>query len=125
MNAKQAANLRAGDRIITKDGQTILILARGKPFPDSITYYDNGGNQHAFVTDAWVMASTLDPVTTYTFSIEDGVWNAILDGEMIPATFNSKGAAEAGIDVERRRRERAAEQRYIGNLKAGGKGNEK
>lgn len=41
---------------------------------------------------------------TETFSIEDGVWHAILDGEMIRATFNSKGAAEAGIEVERRRR---------------------
>lgn len=58
---------------------------------------------------------------TRTFSVQDGVWNAILDGKMIEATFNSKGAAEAGIEVERRRRER----KYIENLRAGGKGNEK
>lgn len=33
-----------------------------------------------------------------------GGWRAILDGKPIGAFFNSKGAALAGIDVERRRR---------------------
>ncbi len=33
-----------------------------------------------------------------------GSWRAILGGEPIPAEWNSKGAAEAGLQVERRRR---------------------
>lgn len=35
-----------------------------------------------------------------------GAWKLILDGSMVPAEFNSKGAAEAAIPVERERRER-------------------
>lgn len=33
-----------------------------------------------------------------------GEWLAILDGDIIGAAWNSKGAAQAGLEVERRRR---------------------
>lgn len=45
-------------------------------------------------------------MTTGTYCIKEGEWEAILDGHRIQATFNSKGAAEAGLAVERRRRAR-------------------
>ena len=35
-----------------------------------------------------------------------GAWRLILDGVVVPADFNSKGAAEAAIPVERNRRAR-------------------
>ncbi len=41
---------------------------------------------------------------TDAFTTNGTDWIAVLDGKIIPATFNSKGAAEAGIDVERKRR---------------------
>jgi hypothetical protein len=37
-----------------------------------------------------------------------GAWHLILDGVMVKADFNSKGAAEAAIPVERARRLRRA-----------------
>ena len=33
-----------------------------------------------------------------------GGWLVMLDGEFMGAVWNSKGAAEAGLEVERRRR---------------------
>jgi hypothetical protein len=41
-----------------------------------------------------------------TFRI--GEWSLLLDGELVQATFNSKGAAEAAIAGERARRARKA-----------------
>lgn len=41
---------------------------------------------------------------TEVVQIKEGEWIAFLDGFVIRATFNSKGAAEAGIEVEKRRR---------------------
>ena len=44
------------------------------------------------------------------FKIEDqvfnlhGEWLAILDGELVKASWNTKGAAQAGLQVERRRK---------------------
>ena len=43
-----------------------------------------------------------------TFSIR-GEWYAICDGKIIEATFNSKGAAEAAIQVEKRRNKKKKE----------------
>lgn len=34
-----------------------------------------------------------------------GVWKILLSGEIFPAEWNSRGAAEAGLVVERRRAE--------------------
>jgi hypothetical protein len=42
---------------------------------------------------------------TEAFLLADG-WHLIVDGIVVQATWNSKGAAEAGIPVERGRRER-------------------
>lgn len=39
-----------------------------------------------------------------------GGWRATLDGELLKPIWNSKGAAEAGIDVERRRKEKKLKQ---------------
>jgi hypothetical protein len=36
------------------------------------------------------------------FLLGDG-WHVIVDGKVIPAVFNSKGAAQAAIPVERKR----------------------
>jgi len=36
------------------------------------------------------------------------VWKAIVDGKVIPAEFNSQGAARAAISVERARRKKQA-----------------
>lgn len=48
---------------------------------------------------------TYQPTGTYVLRIANSEqWYAILDGVEIDATFNSKGAAYAGIEVERRRR---------------------
>lgn len=41
---------------------------------------------------------------TQVYSIRDGEWEVMLDGKLVRATFNSKGAAEAAIPVERARR---------------------
>jgi len=44
---------------------------------------------------------------TCVFALSDSgqeVWRAMLDGVIIPATWNSKGAALAGLEVERRRK---------------------
>lgn len=48
----------------------------------------------------------------------DGCWRAVLDGELLPATWNSKGAAEAGLAVERRRAEsrRARESETLDSI---------
>ncbi len=40
---------------------------------------------------------------TQVFFLHDA-WCLLLDGKMVPAEFNSKGAAEAAIEVERSRR---------------------
>lgn len=37
-------------------------------------------------------------------------WQAAIDGEIIPAEFNSRGAALAAIEVEKRRRARKEEK---------------
>lgn len=37
-----------------------------------------------------------------------GAWKLMLDGVMVPAEFNCKGAAQAAIPVERKRREKKA-----------------
>jgi hypothetical protein len=37
-----------------------------------------------------------------------GDWKLLLDGVMVPAEWNSKGAAEAAIPVERARRAKKA-----------------
>ena len=50
-----------------------------------------------------------------TFQIKPNVWKAILaDGHVIPAEFNSRGAAEAGIEVEMRRRIKKATKQLTG-----------
>jgi hypothetical protein len=41
---------------------------------------------------------------TDVFTIKQGEWQAIVDGELVKATFKSKGAALAAIPVERARR---------------------
>ena len=41
---------------------------------------------------------------TKIIKLEDGVYQLLLDGEMVKAHFNSKGAAQAAIAVERKRR---------------------
>lgn len=41
-----------------------------------------------------------------TFQIKRDEWLALCDGVLIHATFNSKGAALAGIEVERRRKQK-------------------
>lgn len=41
---------------------------------------------------------------TETFTTDGIHWQAIIDGEMVDADFNSKGAAEAAIPIERARR---------------------
>jgi hypothetical protein len=47
---------------------------------------------------------------TEAFFLHDA-WRLILDGVIVPAEFNSKGAAEAAIPVERARRlKKAARQ---------------
>lgn len=33
-----------------------------------------------------------------------GEWKVMLDGEVLPHSWNSKGAAEAGLETERRRK---------------------
>lgn len=38
------------------------------------------------------------------FCVKEGEWNIMIDGVVLPTTFNSKGAALAGIAVEKRRR---------------------
>jgi hypothetical protein len=43
---------------------------------------------------------------TEAFSQRQGEWQVIVDGEVVAAPFNSKGAAEAAIPVERARRAR-------------------
>jgi hypothetical protein len=45
---------------------------------------------------------------TQVFTIREGEWKLLLDGMMVPAEWNSKGAAEAAIPVERERRARRA-----------------
>jgi hypothetical protein len=45
---------------------------------------------------------------TQVFTIREGEWKLLLDGVMVPAEWNSKGAAEAAIPVERERRMRKA-----------------
>lgn len=51
-------------------------------------------------------------MVTGTYVLKPGEWEAILDGKRIDATFNSKGAAEAGIEVERRRREKRSRSHH-------------
>lgn len=41
---------------------------------------------------------------TEAFTLRQGEWSLLLDGKIVPATFNSKGAALAAIEVERARR---------------------
>lgn len=41
---------------------------------------------------------------TEAFTIRMNEWRLCLDGKVLPTIWNSKGAAEAAIDVERRRR---------------------
>jgi hypothetical protein len=48
-----------------------------------------------------------EPITQ-VFSIRAGEYKLLLDGVMVPAEWNSKGAAEAAIPVERLRREKIA-----------------
>ena len=36
------------------------------------------------------------------------VWKSLVNGKIIPAEFNSKGAALAGIEVEKRRQQKLA-----------------
>jgi len=43
------------------------------------------------------------PVITSAFFLK-GAWYLILDGYIVQAEFNSKGAAQAAISVERARR---------------------
>lgn len=38
------------------------------------------------------------------FTIKDGEWKAYLNGQVLHTEWNSRGAAEAGLAVERRRR---------------------
>lgn len=38
------------------------------------------------------------------FSIKDGEYQVMLEGKVLPATWNSKGAAIAGMKVEAKRR---------------------
>ena len=40
---------------------------------------------------------------TEAFTILEGEWHLKLDGKVLPTTWNSKGAAEAAIPVERAR----------------------
>lgn len=40
------------------------------------------------------------------FCVSQGEYHLLLDGEMVRATFNSRGAAMAAIPVERKRREK-------------------
>ncbi len=51
---------------------------------------------------------TLYDGLTEVFSIRQGEWKLLLDGVMVEAEWNSKGAAEAAIEVERTRRARKA-----------------
>lgn len=44
-----------------------------------------------------------DKKMTKVFFLKDA-WRVMVDGEIVPAEFNSKGAATAAIEVERRRR---------------------
>lgn len=48
----------------------------------------------------------LPPLTLTVVFFHDDAWRVIVDGEMVRAEFNSKGAAEAAIPVERNRRMR-------------------
>jgi hypothetical protein len=45
---------------------------------------------------------------TEVFNLK-GDWYCIVDGVMVPATFNSRGAALAAIEVERKRRKKKKE----------------
>jgi hypothetical protein len=47
---------------------------------------------------------------TKVFSIRIGEWQLLLDGKLVAACFNSRGAAEAAIAVERRRRALASKK---------------
>lgn len=42
------------------------------------------------------------------------VWKAIVDGQIVPAEWNCKGAAEAGINVERRRQKAQRDAKAAG-----------
>jgi len=46
----------------------------------------------------------IEPTSTFAFSKQEGTWELMLDGEIVKAIWNSKGAAEAAIPVERKRR---------------------
>ena len=52
------------------------------------------------------MVNTLAELTEVFYLHES--WHLTLDGKMVPAEFNSKGAAEAAIPVERARRAKKA-----------------
>ena len=41
------------------------------------------------------------------------VWKSLVNGKIIPAEFNSKGAALAGIEVEKRRQQKLAAVRGV------------
>lgn len=44
-----------------------------------------------------------DKSETCVFTIERDVWRAVLHGRLLPAEWNSRGAALAGLQVEARR----------------------
>lgn len=50
-------------------------------------------------------------IKTQVFTLREGEWLLLLDGKIIPAIFNSPGAARAAIEVERRRRTKKAVRR--------------
>jgi hypothetical protein len=37
------------------------------------------------------------------FTVKQGEWQVVVDGKVLPATFNSYGAAKAGMETEQRR----------------------
>jgi hypothetical protein len=48
-------------------------------------------------------------IPDHVFCLNDGgepVWKAIMDGQVLPIEWNSKGAAQAGLKVEQDRKEK-------------------
>lgn len=60
------------------------------------------------LTEAFVIESAVRRGKSGSGDTSQPVWRVIVDGTVVPATFMSKGAAEAAIPVERTRRAKRA-----------------